>query len=104
MALKVLLVATLATSTIAAVTLGAWCRAWYRLTTVRSSDGTTGATHLRLWDTPPPKFGAVAFTFVNAALTLLTHVSIALRHFSLTLLTALVYVVGTLLTLVNVAN
>ena len=48
-----------------------------------------GAAHLKNRDTPPPNFGAVAFTFVNASLTLLTPVFIVLFGFALTLLTAL---------------
>jgi hypothetical protein len=54
-----------------------------------------GAAHLKKWDTPPPNFGAVAFTFVNAALTLLTPVFIVLLAFALTLLTALLTFVST---------
>lgn len=31
-----------------------------------------GAAHLKIWDTPPPNFGAVASTFVDAAYTMST--------------------------------
>ena len=69
-----------------------------------SSKGTEGAAHLKNRDTPPPNFGAVAFTFVNAALTLLTHVFIILRAFALTLLTRLSTFVDRLLTAVYRPN
>jgi hypothetical protein len=48
-----------------------------------------GAAHLKKWDTPPPELGAALFTFVNAALTLLTPVFIVLWRSLLTLLTGL---------------
>jgi hypothetical protein len=51
-----------------------------------------GAAHLKKWDTPPPIFGAVAFTFVNGALTLLTHVFIILRAFVLTFVSTHAYI------------
>ena len=58
------------------------------------SKSAVGAAHLKNRDTPPPNFGAVAFTFVNAALTLLTHVSIILKGFALTFVNALLTAVN----------